>query len=81
MRKPYMTMFFKDNTEVTYIVENGEIVVMYEKAVMNGFHRVDIKLDGTVVFEEGFSPTDIDYFIDFTLQNAPVLESLVNDDL
>lgn len=81
MRKPYMTMCFKDNTEATYIVEDGEIVVMYEKAVMNGFHRVDIKLDGTVVFHEGFSSADIDYFIDFTIQNAPVLESLVNDDL
>lgn len=81
MREHYMTMCFRENTEVTYIVKDNEIIVTYEKAVRNGFHRADIKLDGTVILQEGFSPSDIDYFIRFTIQNAPVLESVVRGDV
>lgn len=76
-----MTMCFRENTEVTYIVVNDEIIVTYEKAVRNGFHRADIKLDGTVIFQEGFSPSDVDYFVRFTIQNAPVLDSVVRGEV
>lgn len=76
-----MTMCFRENTEVTYVVKDNEIIVTYEKAVNNGFNRADIKLDGTVVLQEGFKPSDIDYFIRFTLQNASVLESVVRGEV
>lgn len=74
-----LNVFIDDQT--LFFCKNHSIIVTYEKAVRNGFHRADIKLDGTVVFCEGFTGADVDYFIKFTIQNGPVLESLVRGEV
>ena len=78
MRQHYMTMCFRENIEVTYKVSKGQIIMTYEKAVNNVFHRADILLDGTVIAQDGFKSSDIDYFVRFTVKNAPLIVKIVN---
>lgn len=44
-----MTLCFRENTEVTHIVNNGKIEVTYEQAVDGGFHTLVVDIDGNVV--------------------------------
>ncbi len=78
MRKHYMTICFKGNTEVTYIKKNGDIIVTFEKVVGENFANLDIKLDGVIVGHHGFNNADIDYFTRFVLKNASVIKMLAN---
>lgn len=77
MRKHFATMCFRENIEVTYTVKDGDIIVIYEKAVRNGLHRAHIKLDGSIILQEGFTSSDMEYLIKFTFRNVLILESLV----
>ncbi|OON99365.1 MAG: hypothetical protein ATN35_12870 [Epulopiscium sp. Nele67-Bin004] len=78
MRKHYMTICFRGNTEVTYIDRKGDIVVTFEKVAGEDFVSVDIKLDGVVVLNNGFSPADVDYYTRFVLKNANMIKLLAS---
>lgn len=73
MRKAYMTLCFRDNIEVTYIVRDGEIIVTFEKAVGKDFVSADFLLDGTMLSNTGYSDSDIDWIRRFLKNNAPII--------
>ena len=68
-----MTLCFRENTEVTHIVNNGKIEVTYEQAVDGGFHTLVIDIDGNVISNDGFNDSEVDFFRRFTIQNAPAI--------
>ena len=68
-----MTLCFRENTEVTHIVNNGKIDVTYEQAVDGGFHTLVIDIDGNVISNDGFNDSEVDFFRRFTIQNAPAI--------
>lgn len=68
-----MTLCFRENTEVTHIVNNGKIEVTYEQAVDGGFHTLVVDIDGNVVSNDGFNDSEVDFFRRFTIQNAPAI--------
>lgn len=68
-----MTLCFRENTEVTHIVNNGKIEVTYEQAVDGGFHTLVVDIDGNVISNDGFNDSEVDFFRRFTIQNAPAI--------
>lgn len=74
MRKHYMTLNFRGDTEVTHIVRGSDIIVTFEQAVYGGFHSCDFLLNGTLVGNDGFNPSELQFFRGFVLQNAPAIE-------
>lgn len=68
-----MTLCFRENTEVTHIVNNGKIEVTYEQAVDGGFHTLVVDIDGNVLSNDGFNDSEVDFFRRFTIQNAPAI--------
>lgn len=68
-----MTLCFRENTEVTHIVNNGKIEVTYEQAVDGGFHTLVVDIDGNVISNDGFNESEVDFFRRFTIQNAPAI--------
>lgn len=73
MRKHYMTLCFRGNTEVTHIVHDGRIEVTYEQAVNGGFHTLVVDINGNVISNDGFNDSEVDFFRRFTVQNAPAI--------
>lgn len=69
MRKHYMTLCFKGNVEITHIEKGGTIEVTFEQAVNGGFNTFVITIDGTIVSNEGFSDSDVSYFVRFVEEN------------
>lgn len=68
-----MTLCFRENTEVTHIVNNGKIEVTYEQAVDGGFHTLVVDIDGNVISNDGFNDSEVDFFRRFTIQSAPAI--------
>lgn len=68
-----MTICFRENTEVTHIVNNGKIEVTYEQAVDGGFHTLVVDIEGNVLSNDGFNDSEVDFFRRFTIQNAPAI--------
>lgn len=68
-----MTLCFRENTEVTHIVNNGKIEVTYEQAVDGGFHTLVVDIEGNVISNDGFNDSEVDFFRRFTIQNAPAI--------
>lgn len=68
-----MTLCFRENTEVTHIVNNGKIEATYEQAVDGGFHTLVVDIDGNVISNDGFNDSEVDFFRRFTIQNAPAI--------
>lgn len=73
IRKPYMTLNFRNNTKVTYIQRGADIVVTFEQAVTGGFHSCDFLLDGRLVSNSVFNLSDLQFFKSFVIQNAPII--------
>ena len=72
-RKHYMTLNFRNNTEVTHIQRDIGIVVTFEQAVTGGFYSCDFLLNGTLVNNTGFNQSDLQFFKSFVVHNAPVI--------
>lgn len=70
-RKHYMTLCFRDNTEVTHIERNGKIEVTFEQAIKGGFKTLVMDVDANVISNDGFNAADVAFFQDFTLRNKP----------
>lgn len=65
MRKSYMTLCMRGNTEVTHILRNGKLEVTFEQAVSNGFNTLVLNDKGQIVKNDGFNSSDIAFFKDF----------------
>lgn len=69
MKISYMTLCYRENTEVTYMLnKQWRIEVTFEKAVTGGFNTAVFNDRGELLSNEGFNPSDIDYFSRFTKQ-------------
>ena len=76
-----MTLCFRENTEVTHIVNNGKIEVTYEQAVDGGFHNLVVDIEGNVLSNDGFNDSEVDFFRRFTIQNAPAIIMESNEEI
>ena len=72
MRKSYMTLCMRGNTEVTHILKNGKLEVTFEQAVTGGFNTA-IFNDTGLVSNEGFNSSDLAFFSDFYKRNASTM--------
>ena len=69
MRVSYMTLCYRENTEVTYMLnKQGRIEVTFEKEVTGGFNTAVFNDRGQLISNEGFNSSDIDYFSRFALK-------------
>lgn len=75
IRKHYITICFRNNTEVTHIEKNGVIEVTYEQACNGGFKTLVMDLAANVISNDGFNDSDVAFFKAFTLQNKPAIEA------
>ena len=73
MRGHYMTLCFRDNTEVTYTLCNNVLEVTFEQAVKGGFKTLVLNSDGNVISNDGFNDSDIDFFKRFLENNVSVI--------
>jgi hypothetical protein len=74
MRKHYMTLCARGNIEVTHIRDDsGAITVTFEQAVQGGFNTLETTLDGQVLSNEGFTPSDVAYFLTFLRNNKSAI--------
>lgn len=71
----YMTLCFRGNTEVTHIERNGNIEVTFEQAVNGGFNTLVLDLQGMLISNHGFNPSEVDWMRNFTIRNAPLIEA------
>lgn len=71
VRKHYMTLCIRDNTEVTHIERNGVIEVTFEQAYTGGFKTLVMDVDANIIKNDGFNDAEVAYFKDFTLRNKP----------
>lgn len=69
MRKHYMTLCLRGNTEVTHIVKNNSIEVTFEQAKDGGFNTLVTTVDGTLISRDGFTDSDVDFFLRFLQSN------------
>lgn len=69
IRKHYMTICFKNNTEVTHIETDGKIIVTFEQACTGGFKTLVMDVDANVISNDGFNTSEVEYFRDFALRN------------
>lgn len=72
MRKSYMTLCMRGNTEVTHILKNGQLEVTFEQAVNGGFNTAVFN-DNGLVSNNGFCNADIAFFTDFYHKNASTM--------
>jgi len=74
IRKHYMTLCFRGgNVEITHINRGGRIEVTFEQAINNGFNNLVIDIDGNILYSEGFSNSDIDFYRRFLLKNRETI--------
>lgn len=64
-----MTLCFKGNVEVTHIEKGNTIEVTFEQAINGGFNTFVILINGTIVTNEGFSDSDVSYFVNFVKEH------------
>ena len=73
MRGPYMTLCFKGNTEVTYMLKDPGLEVTFEQAVVGGFNTLVLDASGNVISNTGFNVSDIEFFQEFLKNNLSVI--------
>ena len=75
VRKHYVTICFRDNTEVTYVLKpNGKVEVEFETAVGKGFHSLTMSESCEVIRCYGYSPSDVDFFKRFLKDNISLIK-------
>ena len=73
MRKHYMTLCLYNNTEITHIVNKGNIEITFEQPVNGGFKDAVFLIDGTNISNDGFNNSELDFFGRFVKKNAEVI--------
>lgn len=69
MRKHYITLCARGNTEVTHVLKNGRLEVTFESAVNNGFNTVIFDDKCNIISNTGFNASDIEFFKTFLMIN------------
>ena len=69
MRKHYMTLCFRGDVEITHICKNGVIEVTFEQAIKGGFNTLVTTLDGAILQRNGFTDSDVDFYLRFLNDN------------
>lgn len=80
MRKHYMTLNFRNNAEITHMVINGLLHVNVEEAIIGGFKSCEFLVDGTLVSNNGYSGSELQFYKDFILRNAPLIIELSREE-
>ena len=73
MRGHYMTLCFKGNTEVTYMLKDTDLEVAFEQAVIGGFNTLVLDASGNMLSNTGFNESDIEFFQEFLKNNLSVI--------
>lgn len=69
MRKHYMTLCLRGNVEITHIVNNGRLEVTFEQARNGGFDTLVTDIDGRIIKRDGFTDSDVDFYLRFLRAN------------
>ena len=69
VRKHYMTLCIRDNTEITHIEKSGIIEVTFEQDIPGGFKTLVLDMNANVITNVGFNLSEIAYFQKFLVQN------------
>lgn len=81
MRKHYMTLCIRGNTEITHIKKGNTIEVTFEQAVTGGFNTLVTDIDGNVLSNTGFNGSDVDFYLRFLQQNKSLIIKESNGEL
>jgi len=76
IRKHYITLCMRNNTEVTYIVKNNLIEVTFEQAKYKGFNTLVTDIEGNILECNGFNNSETAYYLKFLDNNRPLIERL-----
>ena len=79
VRKPYMKLCQHNNTEVTYVVCNGTIIVTFEQAVSGGFKTAVLDEHANVISNSGFNGAEMGYFERFLRNNIGTIKAVEFD--
>lgn len=75
VRKHYVTICYRDNTVVTYVVKpDGHLEVDFETPTRRGSKYLSLLKDGTILRQEGYNPSEIDFCQRFLATNLPLIE-------
>ena len=81
VRKHYATIHFRDNTDVTYMVKpDGHLEVDFETPARRGTKYLSLLKDGTILKQDGYSPSEVDFCRRFLHTNLPLIERMAMDD-
>lgn len=81
VRRHYATICYRDNTVVTYKVQSdGHIEVDFETPARHGSKYLSLLKDGTILRQEGYNPSEIDFCQRFLATNLPLIERMVMED-
>lgn len=69
-----MKLCLHNNTEVTYTVCSGTIIVTFEQVVGNELKTATFDEYANMLINRGFCETDLDYFKQFTERNINVIK-------
>lgn len=79
MREFYVRLCQRENTDVTYMMNNGALEVTFEQAIYRGFKTLVLSILGDIVFCDGFNSSEIDYFQRFLAKNRPLIERMAKE--
>lgn len=68
-----MTLNFRNNAEITYMVVNGLLRVNVEEAITGGLKSCEFLVDGMLVANNGYSDSELQFYKNFILRNAKVI--------
>lgn len=81
MRGHYMTLCFKGNTEVTYMLKDTGLEVTFEQAVIGGFNTLVLDDSGNILSNTGFNASDIEFFQEFLKNNLSIIYADARNEL
>lgn len=73
LRKHYMTLCVRGNTEVTHILKGNTLEITFEQAKKGGFNTLVLDDKANIISNQGFNNSDIVFFKDFLLRNIQVM--------
>ena len=77
IRKSYMKLCQHNNTEVTYVVDNGSIsAVTFEQAVVGGFKCLVLDERSNIIKNDGFNGAEVSYFKHFLVRNIETIKEI-----
>lgn len=75
MRKHYMTLCVRDNTEVTYVQKATGLEVTFEQSCNGGFKTLIFDEQFRVISNSGFNSSELNYFLEFLKNNISTIKA------